>query len=330
MQKEIPELKGKAKPLFILQNSSGIGYGVFGIDTGAMSNFSLIKDPVSRASAYISLYENMLGGRSVSPEEALQFFAEQLQKETTELNVRLIAGYISTIYWEFLPESKRLKISDTLENTVWQALQAQTAKNNKKILFDCYQGIFQSQQAYNTLYKIWESKVAPQDVSLNDEDFTNLALSLSLRNKDNKDLLQKQLDRITNTDRINRFKIIMKAASSDQKTRDEFFNGLVQKENRANESAVGAALGYLHHPLRQQTSIHYLPESLELLQEIQKTGAIFFPDNWLRSTFGNYQDPKALEAVNQFLMKNPDYNPILKNKILQATDNLKRAQILVK
>ncbi|UEQ76925.1 M1 family aminopeptidase [Chryseobacterium arthrosphaerae] len=330
MQKEIPELKGKAKPLFILQNSSGIGYGVFGIDTAAMSNFSLIKDPVSRASAYISLYENMLGGRSVSPEEALQFFAEQLQKETTELNVRLIAGYISTIYWEFLPESKRLKISDTLENTVWQALQAQTAKNNKKILFDCYQGIFQSQQAYNTLYKIWESKVAPQDVSLNDEDFTNLALSLSLRNKDNKDLLQKQLDRITNTDRINRFKIIMKAASSDQKTRDEFFNGLVQKENRANESAVGAALGYLHHPLRQQTSIHYLPESLELLQEIQKTGAIFFPDNWLRSTFGNYQDPKALEAVNQFLMKNPDYNPILKNKILQATDNLKRAQILVK
>lgn len=81
MQKEISELKGKAKPLFILQNSSGIGYGVFSIDTKAMSNFSLIKDPVSRASAYISLYENMLGGRSVSPEEALQFFAEQLQKK---------------------------------------------------------------------------------------------------------------------------------------------------------------------------------------------------------------------------------------------------------
>ncbi|WP_312306088.1 M1 family aminopeptidase [Chryseobacterium sp.] len=330
MQKELPELKGKAKPLFILQNSSGIGYGVFAIDKTAMSNFSLIKDPVNRASAYISIYENMLGGRSATPEEALRFFAEQLQKEATELNIRLIAGYISTIYWEFLPESKRLKISEDLENTVWQALQTQTAKNNKKILFDCYQGIFQSQQAYNNLYKIWESKTTPQDVSLNDEDFTNLALALSLRNKDNKDLLQKQLDRITNTDRINRFKIIMKAASSDQKTRDEFFNGLIQRENRANESAVGAALGYLHHPLRQQTSIHYLPESLELLQEIQKTGAIFFPDNWLRSTFGNYQDPKALEAVNQFLMKNPDYNPILKNKILQATDNLKRAQLLIK
>ncbi len=142
--------------------------------------------------------------------------------------------------------------------------------------------------------------------------------------------MQEQLTRIKNQDRVNRFKIIMQAASSDQKVRDDFFNGLMQKQNRANESAVGSALSYLHHPLRQHTSIHYLPESLEILQEIQKTGDIFFPDNWLRSTFGSYQNPKALEVVNQFLLKNPDYNPILKNKILQATDNLRRAQKLMK
>lgn len=329
MQQDIPELKGKTKPLFILQNSSGIGYGVFSIDKAVMSGFSLIKDPVSRASAYISLYENMLSG-SMSPQEVLHFFTDQLQKETAELNIRLITGYISTIYWEFLPESKRVKESENLENTLWQALQAQTTKNNKKILFDCYQGIFQSGQAYDKLYDIWKAQTPPQDVALNDDDFTNLALALSLRNKDNNGLLQEQLTRIKNPDRINRFKIIMKAVSSDQKIRDDFFNGLTQKNNRANESAVGAALGYLHHPLRQQTSIHYLPKTLELLQEIQKTGDIFFPDNWLRSTFGNYQDPRALEVVNRFLKENPDYNAILKNKILQATDNVRRAQMLVK
>jgi hypothetical protein len=67
----------------------------------------------------------------------------------------------------------------------------------------------------------------------------------------------------------------MKAASSDKKIRDEFFNSLAEKQNRSNESAVGAALGYLHHPLRQQTSVNYLPKSLELLQEIQKTEISF-------------------------------------------------------
>lgn len=329
-QKEIPELKGKSKPLFVLQNSSGIGYGVFGIDKSAMSEFSIVKDPINRASAYISLYENMLGGTGASPQELLNFFTGQLQSESAELNLRLITGYISAIYWSFLQENKRTKVSEDLESTIWKALQVQTAKNNKKILFDCYQGIFQSSKAYDNLYAIWKSQTPPQDVSLNDEDFTNLALALSVRNNDNNTLLQEQLTRIKNPDRINRFKIIMKAASSDKNIRDEFFNGLSEKQNRSNESAVGAALTYLHHPLRQQTSVNYVPKTLELLQEIQKTGDIFFPDNWLRSTLGAYQNPKALDMVNQFLLQNPNYNPILRNKILQASDNLKRAQKLVR
>ncbi|GJN59582.1 aminopeptidase [Elizabethkingia anophelis] len=329
-QQDIPELKGRQKPLFVLQNSSGIGYGVFNVDNDLISGFSLIKDPVSRASAYISLYENMLGGSGITPQELLHFFAGQLQKESTELNLRLITGYISGIYWGFLTESIRNKESESLENIVWNALQKQAAVNNKKNLFDCYQGIFQSKKAYDNLYTIWKSQTAPQSITLNDEDFTNLALALSLRNNNNNDLLQEQLTRIKNPDRINRFKIIMKAASSDKKIRDEFFNSLAERQNRSNESAVGSALGYLHHPLRQHTSINYLPQTLELLKEIQKTGDIFFPDNWLRSTFSSYQNPKALTVVNQFIQQNPDYNSILKNKILQATENLRRAQKLVK
>ncbi|MDV3750682.1 M1 family metallopeptidase [Elizabethkingia anophelis] len=329
-QQDIPELKGRQKPLFVLQNSSGIGYGVFNVDNDLISGFSLIKDPVSRASAYISLYENMLGGSGITPQELLHFFAGQLQKESTELNLRLITGYISGIYWGFLTESIRNKESESLENIVWNALQKQAAVNNKKNLFDCYQGIFRSRKAYDNLYTIWKSQTAPQGITLNDEDFTNLALALSLRNNNNNDLLQEQLTRIKNPDRINRFKIIMKAASSDKKIRDEFFNSLAERQNRSNESAVGSALVYLHHPLRQHTSINYLPQTLELLKEIQKTGDIFFPDNWLRSTFSSYQNPKALTVVNQFIQQNPDYNSILKNKILQATENLRRVQKLVK
>lgn len=329
-QQDIPELKGRQKPLFVLQNSSGIGYGVFSVDNDLISGFSLIKDPVSRASAYISLYENMMGGSGITPQELLHFFAGQLQKESTELNLRLITGYISGIYWGFLTESIRNKESESLENIVWNALQKQAAVNNKKNLFDCYQGIFQSKKAYDNLYTIWKTQTAPQGITLNDEDFTSLALALSLRNNNNNDLLQEQLTRIKNPDRINRFKIIMKAASSDKKIRDEFFNSLAERQNRSNESAVGSALGYLHHPLRQHTSINYLPQTLELLKKIQKTGDIFFPDNWLCSTFSSYQNPKALTVVNQFIQQNPDYNSILKNKILQATENLRRAQKLVK
>ena len=110
--------------------------------------------------------------------------------------------------------------------------------------------------------------------------------------------------------------------------RDSFFNSLTNRKNRAKEAWVVTALGYLHHPLRQATAYKYLPQSLELVEEIQRTGDIFFPQSWLSATFGSYQTAAAWQVVQQFLLKHPDYNPKLKAKILQATDNLYRAQKL--
>ncbi|WP_447640254.1 MULTISPECIES: M1 family aminopeptidase [Chitinophagaceae] len=327
-EQELSILRNYRKPLFLLMNSSGIGYGTFQIDTAVCHHFSLIKNPVARASAYISLYENVLNGSTMTPANLLHFFSDQLQNESNELDLRLITNYISSIYWGFISKEKRNLETVNLENTIWNALQKQTAKNNKKILLDCYQNIFQSQQAYDNLLRIWQQQTPPENIVLNDDDYTNIALALALRNNNNAELLQQQLTRIKNPDRTNRFKIIMQAASSNTEIRNNFFNGLSQQQNRSNESAVSAALSYLNHPLRQATSIAYLPKVLALLQEIQKTGDIFFPDNWLRASFGYYQDPRVLDLVNTFIADHPGYNPILKNKILQATDNLRRTQLL--
>nr|WP_305050395.1 M1 family aminopeptidase [Elizabethkingia bruuniana] len=84
-QQDIPELKGKPKPLFVLQNSSGIGYGVFKVDKDLMRSFSLIKDPVGRASAYISLYENMLGGSGIAPQKLLHFLRDNYKRKVLNL-----------------------------------------------------------------------------------------------------------------------------------------------------------------------------------------------------------------------------------------------------
>lgn len=328
-KQELVALKGIRKPLFLQLNSSGIGYGVFAIDSALYNHFSSITDPVSRASAYTALYENMLNGVSASPEKLLQFFANQLASETTELSLRLMTNYMSTIYWAFISKERREQISIDLETKLWSALQTQTVRNNRKNIFDTYQNVFLSKQAYDRLYQIWKSQTPPENVVLNDDDYTGLALSLALRNSNNGQLLQEQLARIKNPDRVSRFKIITQAASSDKSTRDTFFYSLIAKTNRSNESAVGAALSYLHHPLRQESSIDYLPKTLELLQEIQKTGDIFFPYNWLQAAFSFYQDPRALKIVDDFIRQHPDYNPVLRNKILQTTDNLRRTQKLL-
>ena len=112
----------------------------------------------------------------------------------------------------------------------------------------------------------------------------------------------------------------------DSAERDKFFMSLTDISNRRKEAWVATALFYMNHPLRQKSFIKLLPASLDMLQEVQRTGDVFFPQNWLSAIFGNHQTKQAWQAVESFLKTHPDYNPKLKAKILQSTDNLYRAQ----
>ena len=68
--------------------------------------------------------------------------------------------------------------------------------------------------------------------------------------------------------------------------------------------------------------------SLELIEEIQQTGDIFFPKGWLDNTIGMYTSKEAYELLATYLQDNPELNPQLRLKILQATDDLYRNRYL--
>ena len=322
---EVKEAIGMEAPLFVQFNSSGQGYGVWPVDAAMFPAIYQIEQPLNRAAAYISLYENMLNGRSIQPAALLELLMAGVDQEKEELNLKLMTGYISTIFWEFMNPKERLDIHNRLEKVLWNAMVNQPLANHKKLYFKAYQDIFLSKAASDQLFLIWKSQKAPQGLILSEDDYTALTFALALRMEDNANLLQSQLDRIKNVDRRKRFEYIKPAVSSDPSDRNAFFKRLELKVNREKEANVGAALYYLHHPLRQATSIAYLPKSLEMLTEIQATGDIFFPQSWLQSTFGYYQTEEAAQVVTDFLKVHPDYNPKLRAKILQATDNLYRA-----
>ena len=325
---ELKAAAGLDKPLFILFNSAGDGYGEWPVDPAVPQHLFALKKPLHRSVAYISLYEQLLTGKSMEPAALLTLFSQGLAKEGEELNIRLLSNYISTIYWQFIGVKERQVLSVALENKLWDAMLQQQSGNNKKQLFKAYQDVFMSQVARDRLYQIWKSQKAPAGVTLSEDDYTSLALSLAVRDDMDVSILPVQESRITNPDRKKRFEFIMPAVSAKKSIRDEFFDSLKFPANRAKESNVLAALYYLHHPLRQQYSVSYLEKSLELLGEIQSTGDIFFPQSWLQATFGYYQSTAAAAIVSEFLKNHPDYNPRLKAKILQATDNLARAALL--
>lgn len=322
---DLKEAAGLEKPLFILFNSSGEGYGRWPVDPALPQYLFTLERPLHRATAYISLYEQMLSGKTIRPAALLKLFGQGLGKEQEELNIKLLTSYISTIYWQFSTPEERKKLSAPLEDQIWTALLHQQGGNNKKQLFKAYQDIFMNPSARSRLYQIWKNQQAPEGIALSEDDYTSLALSLALRDDADATILTVQNTRITNPDRKKRFEFIMPAVSPDQRKRDHFFESLKQLSNRGKESNVLAALYYLHHPLRQSSGIRYLGQSLDLLEEIQSTGDIFFPQSWLQATFGTYRSKEAAAIVRNFLKDHPDYNPKLRAKILQSSDNLFRA-----
>ncbi|MHA6248234.1 M1 family metallopeptidase [Pontibacter sp. CAU 1760] len=328
--KTIAAAAGEPVPSYILFNSTGKGYGVFPVDGQMLPKLFTLENPVERASAYISLYENMLNGRTISPKQLLDLYRTGLTMEKEELNLKLLTSQLGDIFWKFTTPATRTALAPKLEMELWQALQQQTAANAKKLLFKAYQNIALSKEAQDRLYMIWKQQEAPGGVKLTEDDYTALALALALRDYlASEKILSQQLARVQNPDRKKRLQFMMPALSGNVQVRDAFFNSLKQEKNREKEAWVNAALAYLHHPQRSATSEKYLAESLQLLEEIQQTGDIFFPYSWLQATFGAYQTASAAATVRSFLQAHPDYNPKLRAKILQAADDLFRAERLL-
>lgn len=321
---------GKAKPLYIIYNSNGLGYGLFPVNKDLRPDqLFALKSPVQRAAIYINAYENMLNGTGYTPTGLLELFEKGLCLEKEETNLRMLTGYVATLYWEFITPASRNACAEILEQLLWTAMQQQPAANNKKVLFSAYQNIYQSQSAAKRIYEVWKDQLPPDGVKLTEEDYTGMALGITLRSDTLTPVLKQQEERIKNADRKKRLEFLMPALSPDVSERDAFFNTLKERKNRAKESWVLSALGYLHHPLRQSTALRYVPESLNLLEEVQATGDIFFPQSFINATLGSYQSAEVAGMVNAYIKAHPDLDPKLMNKLLQGADHVMRAQSIV-
>jgi aminopeptidase N len=318
------------KPVQVLYNINGFGYGVFPIYKDEINTYEDINDAVSRGYQFINLYENMLDGE-VNSLQIFQVFLNAILVEKNELIANYLSGRIQTIFWGFLHQEQQNKLQYYVNNNLYQLLENDLPVNIKKTLFGLYQSIAVSEEGKENLYQIWKENKKIKNLFLNENDFSSLAMKLAIyEHPKSLEIIKEQQVKISNKDRLERFKWLMPSLSNDESVRDNFMLLLLQKENREKESWVQAALSNIHHPLRQKSSVKHLKSILEKLEEVQLTGDIFFPKGWLASSIGKYSSKEANDILNKFLVDNPDYNPILLKKLQQTTDDLTRARNIKK
>lgn len=312
----------------LLPDGSGEGYGYFKTDEKSLEflqhNLALLKNPLHRGIAILMLWEEMLNG-ILSPDILFNVYLNALKNENDPLNSERMLTNLKTIYWKFMYSDERMEKSEMLEILLWTKLNKIGDPRLKASYFRTFSSVATTKKSIGILKNLWAGKIAIPGLELSENDFINLSFEIAIKDPESaEEIMEKQLQRITNPDRKENFRFVMPALSKDIEIRDEFFESVKKPVNRKVEPGVIQALEYLHHPLRSEYSIKYIKTSLEMLEEIQITGDIFFPKNWLDATLGGHQSMEAKVIVEDFLRNNPNYPMNLKGKILQSADLLFR------
>ena len=320
---------GYPAPNFILPNGDGVGYGYFDLDdqsrTYLLEHLPELPDAQLRGTVWVTLWEAMLEG-AVAPDTLLALAVEALPVEADVLNIQNIAGYITEVYWRFIAAPARANRAPGLELLFWDLMQRAPSASLKATYFNAYRSVVLTERGVERLRAVWEQTSDIQGLTFSEENYTDMAQALAVRGvPDAALILEKQQARISNPDRQARFAFVRPSLSADPEIRAAFFESLKDPANRTHEPWALEGLRNLHHPLRAETSVPYIRPSLDLLEEIQRTGDIFFPQRWLGATLSGHQSAEAASIVRRFLDEHPAYPPRLRGKILQAADDLFRA-----
>jgi aminopeptidase N len=322
----VPEM-----PLFIVPDLSGMAYGTFLFDSLSLQyltdSISVVDDPLLRGILWVNMYENMING-TVDHNTVLSSLFLALDRETDPQLRNYLTGRFSSVFWNYLTQEERLRVSGIAQKFIWNKLSAAEQLPEQRTWFNLYSEIAFTYPGVDRLELIWRGSLMPGKVKLSEDELCTLALRLSLWRHDKSDkILLTQRERITNKDRIARFDFVVPSVSANLNVRDDFFNSLRDPVNREHEPWVLEALGYLNHSFVADSSLHYIPPSLEMLEEIKSTGDIFFPGGWISATLAGHHSQAAREMVEKFLEEHPGYPADLRLKILQAADHLLRENV---
>jgi aminopeptidase N len=327
---EVAAARGLPAPLFVLPNGGGIAYGELHVDKTSLTWLSEhlpeIHDALTRGSAWVTLWDAMLDAE-LSPERFLDLTVAALPHEDNELNIQRMLSYLEQADWKFVPESSRMARATAVERILKEGLAQASTTSLKSAYFSALRDVAVTPPTLGWLTRIWSGEESVPGLTLAEPDFIVLAQELAVREVPGwRTLLQQQIDRTQNPDRKARLQFVVPALSSDQADRDRFFASLADVNNRRHEPWVLDGLHYLHHPLRAPTSLKYISPGLSLLQEIQRTGDIFFPKRWMEATLGGHRSPEAARLVHSFLDQvPPSYPDRLKRIVLSSADDLFRA-----
>ncbi|NOT43237.1 MAG: hypothetical protein HOP14_01380 [Acidobacteria bacterium] len=319
---------GSPLPLFVLPGSDGLGYGRFVLDEASrrylVAHIEDVPDPLVRGAAWVALWEEMLDG-ALSAREFVDMVVRAAPIEPDEQNVQRALRYLVRAFWRFLPTDDRMSRAQALEPVLRAALAQAPSAGLKAAWFAAFRETVLTPGGLAWMHEVWARDTSIPGLPLAETDEIAMAMELAVRGVDDAAaVVAAQVERTMDPDRKARLQFVQPALSADQAVREAAFARLAQVEQRRREPWVLESLAYLSHPLRAAHAERFVEPGLVLLEDVQRTGDIFFPLRWTAALLGGHRTPAAARLVHDFLASHPGYPYRLRWTVLTAADDLFR------
>lgn len=310
-------IKAEAVGGHIIPNSDGKGYGRFLIEDGTMkfilSNWKTFEE-TTRLAAIMMLYENFLMHR-IGAATLFSALADGLWVETNQLVASSALSYMQAL----LPYLANERLYDA-ELQIVNIAQTHSQQSVRLQAKRALAASASSNEARNYIYGVWAEG---SDHSLTERDFMEMSYRLcQLMPFSYDSIVSVQRERLSSIDIQREFDFVVGACSPDVNKRRAMFEELLVADNRRVEPWAASRLRLLNSRLYGLQPTEYITPALDALEDIQRTGDIFFPSDWTRALLTNHYSMAAKKSVETWIATHDNISPTLMNKLKEAAYHL--------
>jgi aminopeptidase N len=324
---EVAAPDGVRAPDVVFANAGDLAYAGVTLDSAsarwALANAGTVRDPLLRAQLWGALWDDVRDAR-LDPARFVSAVTGSLAAERDEELVPFLLGRLTRAVNAYLGPARRDSLLPSVERVLRAgADDASRSYGVRKAHLDALiavSGTARALAALDSLLDRPEAAGAPLRAPTRWSIVTRL-VALHAPNADAR--LAAETARDT-TDPGRRSAFVANAARPDAATRRAYFSRYLDDPS-LNEDWATASLGAFNAPRAEALSRPYLRPALDTLPWLQRNRRIFYVNTWVESFVSGQTSPEALGIVRGFLADRKDLAPDLRQKVLQAVDELERA-----
>jgi aminopeptidase N len=317
---------GKPAPDFVFANANDNAYGLVTLDSLSADwlrgNIGTVHDTFLRAMLWGALWDLVRDAR-LAPTQFIAAAARELPAEQDEQIASGLTARITRAMTTYLSPEQQLAVSPVVEKLLLtNASDARRAYGVRKSQLDAYIAAARSPDALTRL-GAWLDSTSAAGLPLRQPTRWTIINHLIEIGAPNADAMLASETRRDTTANGKRSTFVAGAAVGSAAAKRAYFDRYF-RDSSLNEDWVTASLRTFNSSDQARLALPYLVPALDSLRWIQKNRRIFFLGSWVGGFIGGQSSAEALSEIDAFLARQADLPLDLRQKILQARDDLER------